>query len=56
MIKHKFVEAVHNYQQVEQLYRGKYKQRLERQFLVGEFSHSISPVFIEIVNVFRSET
>ncbi|KAA1474904.1 t-SNARE [Dentipellis sp. KUC8613] len=31
LVKSKFVEAIQNYQQVEQQYRQKYKQRLERQ-------------------------
>jgi t-SNARE complex subunit (syntaxin) len=29
------VEAIQNYQQVEQQYRQKYKQRMERQFKIG---------------------
>lgn len=33
-IKSKFVEAIQNYQSVEQQYRAKYKQRLERQFKI----------------------
>ncbi|KAF4615302.1 hypothetical protein D9613_002669 [Agrocybe pediades] len=33
-IKSKFVEAIQNYQSVEQQYRAKYKQRLERQFRI----------------------
>lgn len=36
-IKSKFVDAIQNYQQVEQQYRQKYKQRMERQFKIGEF-------------------
>ena len=31
-MKTKFVEAIQNYQTVEQQYRTKYKQRMERQF------------------------
>jgi syntaxin 1B/2/3 len=38
LVKSKFVEAIQNYQQVEQQYRQKYKQRMERQFKIGEFS------------------
>lgn len=34
LVKQKFVEAIQNYQQVEQQYRGKYKQRMERQFKI----------------------
>ncbi|KAF8575799.1 t-SNARE [Ramaria rubella] len=34
LVKHKFVQAIQNYQQVEQTYRLKYKQRMERQFRV----------------------
>ena len=34
-MKQKFVEAIQNYQTVEQQYRTKYKQRLERQFKIG---------------------
>jgi len=35
LVKSKFVEAIQNYQSVEQQYRTKYKQRLERQFKIG---------------------
>ncbi|OBZ75843.1 Syntaxin-like protein psy1 [Grifola frondosa] len=34
LVKQKFVEAIQNYQGVEQQYRTKYKQRLERQFKI----------------------
>lgn len=34
LVKQKFVEAIQNYQQVEQQYRSKYKQRMERQFKI----------------------
>ncbi|KAL0573274.1 hypothetical protein V5O48_008681 [Marasmius crinis-equi] len=34
LVKSKFVEAIQNYQQVEQQYRTKYKQRMERQFKI----------------------
>jgi len=34
LVKSKFVEAIQNYQTVEQQYRTKYKQRLERQFKI----------------------
>lgn len=34
LVKQKFVEAIQNYQQVEQQYRAKYKQRMERQFKI----------------------
>ena len=37
-MKQKFVEAIQNYQTVEQQYRAKYKQRLERQFKIGASS------------------
>ena len=36
LVKSKFVEAIQNYQTVEQQYRTKYKQRMERQFKIGE--------------------
>jgi syntaxin 1B/2/3 len=35
LVKQKFVEAIQHYQQVEQQYRSKYKQRMERQFKIG---------------------
>jgi syntaxin 1B/2/3 len=35
LVKSKFVEAIQSYQTVEQQYRTKYKQRLERQFKIG---------------------
>lgn len=35
LIKSKFVEAIQNYQTVEQQYRQRYKQRMERQFKIG---------------------
>ncbi|KAF8797927.1 t-SNARE [Phlegmacium glaucopus] len=34
LVKSKFVEAIQNYQSVEQQYRTKYKQRMERQFKI----------------------
>jgi len=34
LVKSKFVEAIQNYQTVEQQYRQKYKQRMERQFKI----------------------
>jgi len=34
LVKAKFVEAIQNYQTVEQQYRQKYKQRMERQFKI----------------------
>jgi len=34
LVKSKFVEAIQNYQSVEQQYRQKYKQRMERQFKI----------------------
>ncbi|KAF9001867.1 t-SNARE [Cyathus striatus] len=34
LVKSKFVEAIQNYQMVEQQYRTKYKQRMERQFKI----------------------
>jgi len=35
LVKSKFVEAIQNYQTVEQQNRTKYKQRLERQYKIG---------------------
>jgi len=35
LVKSKFVEAIQKYQTVEQQYRTKYKQRMERQFKIG---------------------
>jgi len=35
LVKSKFVDAIQNYQTVEQQYRQKYKQRMERQFKIG---------------------
>ena len=37
LVKSKFVEAIQAYQTVEHTYRTKYKQRMERQFKIGEF-------------------
>ncbi|KAJ3839822.1 syntaxin [Lentinula raphanica] len=34
LVKSKFVEAIQNYQNVEQQYRTRYKQRMERQFKI----------------------
>jgi len=34
LVKTKFVEAIQNYQSVEQQYRARYKQRMERQFKI----------------------
>ena len=36
LVRSKFVEALQNYQQVEQQYRTRYRQRVERQFKIGE--------------------
>lgn len=36
LVKSKFVEAIQNYQSVEQQYRAKYKQRMERQYKIGK--------------------
>ena len=35
LVKQKFMEAIQSYQTVEQQYRQKYKQRLERQYKIG---------------------
>ena len=35
-VKSKFVESIQGYQQVEREYRTKYKQRIERQYKIGE--------------------
>ena len=40
LVKSKFVEAIQNYQTVEQQYRTKYKQRMERQYKIGVLSHT----------------
>lgn len=37
----KFVEALQGYQQVERDYRQRYKQRVERQFKIGELPRSV---------------
>jgi t-SNARE complex subunit (syntaxin) len=37
LVRSKFVEALQNYQQVEQQYRTRYRQRVERQFKIGKF-------------------
>lgn len=37
LVRSKFVEALQNYQQVEQQYRQRYRERVERQFKIGEF-------------------
>jgi len=34
LVRSRFIEAIQNYQQVEQQYRAKYKQRVERQFKI----------------------
>ena len=36
LVRSKFIEALQNYQQVEQQYRARYRQRVERQFKIGE--------------------
>ena len=35
LVRSKFIEALQNYQQVEQQYRLRYRQRVERQFKIG---------------------
>jgi syntaxin 1B/2/3 len=37
LVKQKFMEAIQGYQTVEQQYRQRYKQRMERQFKIGEW-------------------
>ena len=37
LVRSKFIEALQNYQQVEQQYRLRYRQRVERQFKIGRF-------------------
>lgn len=44
VIKNKFVEAIQAYQTVEQQYRQKYKQRMERQFKIGVFPIANTPL------------
>ena len=46
LVKQKFVEAIQNYQTVEQQYRTKYKQRMERQYKIGESRARFSSVLI----------
>ena len=47
LVKSKFVEAIQNYQQVEQQYRQKYKQRMERQFKIGASPSTLVFVHLE---------
>lgn len=35
LLRSKFVEVLQNYQNVERDYRAKYRQRVERQFKIG---------------------
>lgn len=35
LVKQKFLEAIQGYQTVEQQFRQRYKQRMERQFKIG---------------------
>ena len=51
LVKSKFVEAIQNYQQVEQQYRTKYKQRIERQFKIGVFPSITSPSYADYLSV-----
>ena len=50
LVKQKFVEAIQNYQTVEQQYRQKYKQRLERQYKIGA-SQCVAMLFAELSSV-----
>lgn len=43
LVKQKFMDAIQNYQTVEQQYRQKYKQRLERQYKIGMLCPSNLP-------------
>jgi hypothetical protein len=54
LVKAKFVEAIQNYQQVEQQYRQKYKQRMERQFKIGLFPLS-TLVVVRLTEGLRSQ-
>jgi syntaxin 1B/2/3 len=42
------VEAIQNYQQVEQQYRQKYKQRMERQFKIGASCRMPAKLYIDM--------
>jgi len=46
LVKSKFVEAIQNYQQVEQQYRQKHKQRMERQFRIGASPSTLVFVYL----------
>lgn len=41
LVRQKFVEVLQNYQNVERDYRQRYRQRVERQFKIGE--HHLVP-------------
>ena len=41
------MDAIQNYQQVEQQYRQKYRKRIERQFKIGKFSEELAPTMID---------
>ncbi len=54
VVKQKFMEAIQNYQSVEQQYRARYKQRMERQFKIGwsscvpiSHNNSLPPVTVK---------
>jgi syntaxin 1B/2/3 len=49
LVKSKFVEAIQSYQTVEQQYRTKYKQRMERQFKIGMWFHVVAMVYADLV-------
>jgi syntaxin 1B/2/3 len=40
VVRHKFMEAIQNYQNVEKQFRTRYKQRMERQFKIGQDFYS----------------
>jgi syntaxin 1B/2/3 len=45
LIRSKFIEALQNYQQVEQQYRTRYRQRVERQFKIGALNYFFNDPF-----------
>jgi syntaxin 1B/2/3 len=43
VVRQKFMEAIQNYQNVEKQFRTRYKQRMERQFKIGQCLCSSQP-------------
>lgn len=50
LVREKFMDAINQFQSVEKLYRDKYKERIGRQFKIGESDLGSSHVLHDFLN------